>query len=431
MADKTQTPVVTTPPIIATETFIPVQSPTIPLPTATPTFISASLPSDLVVAYILEDALWVWNQGNSQLLLQQENIYAPKLSDDGQWILFIQHHMSLDENLPYEELWVVRTDGSELHRLLGPDELVAATGESRAVFIFDAEWMPSSHKILFNTERVIEGPPGSVPVFDLYSLDMTGQVNRLAEAGSGGRFSISPTGTHVALTTNSRIAVLDLKTNKQITLLEYKPLLIPSEIMFIASVTWDPQGRFIATSIPPEKMHYSDYAGEPVQVWRLFVNGQAELIAEFQPYFPNPRVSFSPNLQYFLYLKNTCLGKWGTLTLHIISSASEISLIDCTMELPAWIPDNEHFYLSMDGLWQLGSINNATYQPIDFLNVSTAPNVHIPPQLTWINDEYFLLTLRSVDACTLTIATLQGIVAEIARTLPKICPRGIAFSLSR
>jgi hypothetical protein len=318
-----------------------------------------------------------------------------------------------------------------LKRLLGPEDLVAITGDKRALFIFDADWIPGSHEILFNTERVIDGPSGSVPLFDLYSLDMTGQVNRLAKAGSGGKFSISPTGAHVALTTNSRISVLDLKTNKQKILLEFKPLLIPSEIMFIARVAWDPQGRFMATSIPPEKMRYSDYAGEPVQVWRLFVNGQAELITEFQPYFPNPQASFSPNLQYFLYLNNTCSGKWGTLTLHIISSASEISLMNCTMELPTWTPDSEQFYHTVDGLWQLGSITSNTYQPIDFLNVPTEPHVHIHPQLMWINDEYFLLIRRSVDACTLTIASFRGIVTEIARTAPDNCPRGIAFSVPK
>jgi len=430
--DVTQTPAVSSPTVIpaATSTFTP--SPDLTLPIASPTFISASLPDGLSITFVIKDELWIWKQNRLQLFAQQENISHPMLSDDGQWLLFQQRYISSDFSAPpFDELWVARTDGSELHRLLGRDDLVTITGDEAALLIFDANWIPESHQILFNTERVLNGPPRSTPLFDLYSLDLQGQAKRLAEAGAGGRFRISPTGTHVALMTNSRIAVLDLRSGEQLTLLEFKPLLIPSEIMFIPRVVWDPRGRFMMTSIPPEKMHYSDYAGEPVQVWRLFVDGQAELIAEFQPFIPNPSVSFSPNLQYFLYLNNSCLGKWGILTLHDIPTAAEIPLIDCTMELPAWTPDNEHFYLQVEGLWQLGSISSDAYKTLDFLNVPTKPNVHIPPQLTWINDEYFLLVLRSVDACTLTVATLQGIVTEIARTAPDTCPRDVDFSLAK
>src|SRR5688572_14360195 len=56
------TPIVST----ATADIFPITA-TLPSPTnttypATPTFISASLPNDLIVAYVVEDALWVWKQ---------------------------------------------------------------------------------------------------------------------------------------------------------------------------------------------------------------------------------------------------------------------------------------------------------------------------------------------------------------------------------
>ena len=62
----------------------------------------------------------------------------------------------------------MRTDGSELHRLLGPEDLVSLTGNEAALFIYNVDWIPSSHKILFNTEKVIQGTPGSIPLFDLF-----------------------------------------------------------------------------------------------------------------------------------------------------------------------------------------------------------------------------------------------------------------------
>jgi len=429
--DNTQAPVGATS-AITTATTIPSPTVAITPKISTPTVIPAPLPDDLIFTYIAEDGLWVWKQGNSALLVQQQNIYMPRISDDGQWILFRQRFISEGSKThPFDELWIVRTDGSELHRLLGQDELVAITGEEAALLIDDADWIPETHKILFNIERVIEGPPGSVPLFDLYSLDTTGQVKQLAEAGSGGKFSISSTGTHVSLATNSRIAVLDLRNNEQRTLLDYKPLLIPSEISFIAKVVWNPQGRYLMTAIPPEKWHYSDYAGEPVQVWRLFVNGQKELITEFQPSFRDLGVSVSPNAQYVLYLDESCFPKTGMLTVHEVTSTSKTSLF-CIWNLPRWTPDNEHFYFQADdGLWQIGSISSPAYQPLDVLNVPTAPNIHIPQQLIWVNDEYFLLVLRSIDMCTLNIATLEGIVTEITRTPPDKCPWNIDFSFPK
>jgi hypothetical protein len=51
--------------------------------TASPTLVATSLPSDLVVAYIVEDALWLWKQNSAQLLIQRQHIFDPQLSDDG------------------------------------------------------------------------------------------------------------------------------------------------------------------------------------------------------------------------------------------------------------------------------------------------------------------------------------------------------------
>ena len=400
-------------------------------PFSTPTFISAPLPRDLTVTYIVEDELWAWKQNTSQLLLQGENIFAPQISDDGQWVLFRKRTRPSDWSIrPFEELWVVRTDGSELNRLLGPDDLVALTGDEAALFIYDVDWIPGSHKILFNTEKVIQGPPGSIPLFDLYSLELSGEATQLVEAGSGGKFYISPTGTHVALTTNSRIAVLDLENNKQRTLFEFEPLLIPTEGTFTTRVSWDSQGLFLMTVIHPSKMYYSDYAGEPTQVWRLFVNGQTELITEFQPFIPHTGVIFSPDLQYFFYLYpgNSCV-KSGMLTLYDIASGEGYPLF-CSHRLPQWVPDNEHFIYSLE-TWQLGSISDDSNQVLDMLNVPTNPQFRVPPHLTWIDDEYFLLVLPSIDVCTINVATLEGIISEIASTQLSACTQDIAFSLPK
>jgi hypothetical protein len=434
--NTTQAPAIVTP-IVSTATVTILPTPAVTLPTSTttpypstPTFISASLPSDLIVAYVVGDALWVWKQNSSRLLLQRQNISAPVFSDDGQWLLFRQRHFSSDGSAhPSDELWVVRTDGSEIKRLVGSDDLLALTGKPVLMDYFS--WLPGHHKILFNTEEIIDGPPGSSPLFDLYSVDLAGQVTQLLGPGGAGRFVSSPDGTHVALATGSSIKVFDLETGNQRTLLEFEQVGIPMDGgPPTPKVIWDPNGQFVLTSILPKNLYYPEkYAGEPEQVWRVFINGQTEIIAELQPFVPAPGITFSPDLQHFFYLHNSCFDGMGMLYVYDMESAEEYP-ITCVWNLPQWLLDGQHFIYELDWLWQMGNISDNTNQPLDVLNVPTDPNVRASP-LTWINNEYFLLLLRSRDVCTLNIATLRGVVTEIASTSPDFCPRSIDFSLPK
>jgi hypothetical protein len=430
-----QIPAIVTPIVpTATVDIFPITA-TLPSPTtttypSTPTFISASPPNDLTVAYVAEGALWVWNQNSSRLLLERQNISAPVFSDDGQWLLFRERHGSSDGSTPpSDELWGIRSDGSEIKCLVGSDDLLALTGKLVLMDYFS--WVPGHHEVLFNNEEIIDGPPGSRPLFDLYSVDLAGQVTQLIEPGDAGRFVSSPDGVHVALMTGSRIKVFDLETGKQRTLLEFEPVEVGIDGgPRTPRVVWDPQGQFVITWILPPKFYYPEYAGEPEQVWRLFVDGQVELVAELQPFSQfTTGIAVAPNFQYFFYLKEFCPDATGTLYMRSLTSAEE-SPLSCLLGLPQWTPDSEHFIYKLES-WQLGNIYNTTSQPLDFLNVPTDPDVYALPQLTWINDEYFLLLLRSQDVCTLNVATLQGVVTEIASTPPDVCPQRVDFSLPK
>ena len=437
----TEAPVVATlivPASTSTITFTPLVTPQEPDSTTyppTPTFISAPLPSNLAVSYIIEDELWVWKQNTPQLLTKQQGIYSPVFSDDGQWILFKQRDNQGNRTpTPSDELWVIRPDGNGLQRLVGSDDLKVLNGDEVSLLIDDIGWLPGSHEILFNTDRIVNGPPGSWPNFDLYSLDLSGHVTQLAIPGQGGKFIISPDGSHIALVTDSRIGLFDLKTNQQRTLLEFKHLEIPSEIYYVPNVIWDPEGNFVMTSIPPHNIYYSSYNGEPEEVWRLFVDGQAEIIAQV---LPQKGVAISPNAQRFFYINGYCdgrqrmlyAGRQRMLYVRDLTSDDNYPLI-CGVGLPQWTPDSEHF-IYKQGYWQLGSIKNTISQPLDFLNVPTAPNFFVPPQLTWIDQRYFLLVLPGRDACTLSVATLQGVVTEIASTPLDDCHWRVDFNLKR
>ena len=436
VADRTQL-LPTTTPIISTSTItVPATLTITPLATATlypstPTFVSASLPRDLVVAYVVEDELWIWKQNSLRLLAQRQNISDPMLSEDGQWLLFRQRHIQLDGNPPSDEVWIMRTDGRDVQRLVGSDDLMTVAGRQESLLIGEIGWLPGRHEILLNTHKITEGPPGSWPAFDLYLLDLSGHVTRLAEPGKGGKFIPSPDGSHVALVTDSRIGILDLESGEQRSLLEFERVGLGCECLYTPQVVWDPQGNFVMTSILPKNFYYpTEYTGEPEKVWRLFVSGKAELVTQFQPASPfTTGISVAPDFQNFLYFKDSCPDAMGTLYVRSLKTGEEYPL-SCLMDLPRWVPDNEHF-IYKSGIWQLGNIHDTTSQPVDFLNVPTDPDVYASPQLRWINNEYFLLVLRSLDECTLSVGTLQGVMTEIARTPPDVCPWSPDFSLSR
>ena len=421
--------------VVSTSTITAFSTPTGTPPTSlvtpypsTPTFISAPLPDDLAVAYVVEDDLWIWKENSSRLLLQHPNLSDPLFSDDGQWILFKQRLISPDGSYPpSDELWVVQTDGNNLQRLVGSDDLIALTGKE--VLIDEFNWVPGRHEILFNTEEIVEGPPGSLPLFDLNSLDLSGSVKQRAEPGQGGRFVASPNGQHVALITGSRIGVLDLESGERRILLEFEPLEVPIDGgPRTPRVFWDPQGQFVITSLLPPKFYYSEYAGEPEQVWQLFVDGRVELIAELQPSSQfTTGISIAPNFQYFFYLKEPCPDAMGMLYVRSLTSTEEHPLF-CLWGLPQWTPDSEHFIYKLESR-RLGNIHTTDSQSLNFINTLTNSDINAHVQLRWVNNEYFLLVLGSQDMCTLSVATMQGVVTEITRTSSKVCPGRFDFSL--
>lgn len=397
-----------------------------------PTFVSTELPEGLVVSYILNDELWVWKQNRATLLVQRENISDPLISDDGQWIVFQQRHNHADGSVSVREVWAIQSDGNELHRLIGSDDLMSLVGADNTRFISQIGWLPGRHELLFNTIERIEGPPEVWPVFDLFLLDLSGQATRLAEPGLGGQFVASPDGQDVAVASDKRIGMISLQSGQRRTLLEFKPLELGCECISIPKVVWDLQSQFVITSIPPHKLHYpEEYNGEPEKVWRLFVNGNAELVTQWKPLARVSGIKVDPTVRYFLYLQNSCPDAMGMVHVYDLITQTETPLF-CAWELPRWVPDGEHLIYQWDGAWRLGSIvdTSAYGQPVDILNVPTDPDVIDSPDLLWINDEHFLLLLRSQDACTLSVATLSGVAAEIIRTQPDHCSR-LDFSLSK
>jgi hypothetical protein len=403
------------------------------IPTPTPAVVHSPLPPGLVVAYIVPNELWVWTEGTARLILQREGIWGPRLSDDGEWVAFLEETRPPNAIALELAIWVVRTDGTELQRVMGPEDLAAFAQPDMDLSLDDFDWLPGRTELLFNTGHAVDGPPGSWPTFDLHLLDLSGQITRLAGPGNGGSYFPSPDGRYIAVASNSRIGLIDLEGTDHRTLLDFAPLLMGCECYYIPHVSWDPQSRFVLTSIPPANMNYpEEYNGEPEQVWRLSLDGSTQVIAQVAPVHPhNSVLRLAPDLHHFLYLApaaDTCDDASG---LYVYDMAHPLvsAPAHCGWELPEWTPDSERFVLYLEGQWQLGNTHDGTTIPLAFLNVPTDPHIFAPPRITWIDDMYFMLTLGSSEDCSLSVATLEGIAAHIAVAEPDSCPSA-DFALS-
>lgn len=420
--------------IISTPSAIPTEN--VVIPTSTPNVLPENILEDLTIAYRVRDdidlySIWIWKHNALKKVLQQKHIYKPIISSDGEWLIFLQLKFVTDHNLQTDEIWLMRTDGSDLQLLLSSDELNNLSYDGRVLDIIQIDWIPNQEKLLFTTNNNFAERPGIDPNFDLYSLDLKGQITKLADPEDGGHFTISPNGQYVAVASRNRIGIINLETSENLTLLNFEPFLQPCECYSVPPVFWNTQSDFILTEIRPYNLLYSDYIGEPVRVWKLSVNGQIELVTEFQP--PSIGIEASSNFKYFFYSHVGCDDKVkmsehrakkvysgsgpSTLYIYNLEHQSGEAYFCFSGNSIEWMPDSEHFIYHFNGLWQLGDINDKNNsQPIEFLNMLNEFNVGISEHWVWIDDEYFLLKLQNEETCTLNIATLQGIVKEVIRT---------------
>ncbi len=225
----------------------------------------APLPDGLRITYITQDTLYLWEGGQTFQLLTLPDISHPSLSTDGQWIVFQQYQPEGSPPCCAFEVWAIRSDGSDLHRLLSLADPDALAVNDHLNFLDQIAWVPGRHELVFSTQHEIDGPPGILPTLDLYLLDITGQVSPLVEPGRGGWYFVpAPTGRYAVLVHGSRISRVDLQSGEYLSLLEFNPVGMGTDFPFLPSVVWDPNGRFVMTWIPPENLYRYDYNDEPV-----------------------------------------------------------------------------------------------------------------------------------------------------------------------
>lgn len=427
-ADLQPVPSETQQPAVLPATWTPLPATWTPLPviTTTPTSLADIFPEGLRIVYLLDDMIYLWKDGVVRELLQGESVSPQSLSYDGNWLAV---NKKVQEEHPRYEIWAIRIDGDKYHRLLSVEEIAALPEDDSQPLILDYDWMPTTHQLLFTTQRVIEGPPGISPMFDLYLLDISGELRQLAAPGEGGEYFPSPDGRYVATSTTKRISLIDLQTGENQTLLEFDPLMIPTEAWRTPELYWDRTSQHFTATIPPPDIYYppdwpGGYSGGMEQIWRMHITGEVELLAEVEPAVGRPTVlGVSPYGEYYFS------SEWGTCGdgaffithLHTLPDGEELSTQPCWMEFPAWLPDGKSYLYRSEGNWRIGNVNESITHTLDFGNHPAAENM-TRYSMEWIDPTAFLLKNRTSDGCTLYLGNIDGLLIPLAKSETGSCP---------
>ncbi len=198
-------------PIQASPTAVPVLSAT-PAAIATPiqvTTPSAASGGSAVVVFVKDGDILVWDEatGQSETIFDAGDVIDVTLSDDGQVIAFLRRSVIQKSELEWYEqsaLGAMERKGDTPRELISAETLRAllAAEENESTNIPQMEWIPRTHRLLYNGWTYIvqaEGESHAVPQ-GLFQVDADTLTQlTLVPVGKDLRFSPSPDGGQVAL----------------------------------------------------------------------------------------------------------------------------------------------------------------------------------------------------------------------------------------
>ena len=249
-----------------------------PVPSPSPTVDTVSR-----VVYTSEGSLWVLEgEKPPRQLTVGPGDRAPKLSPDGQWLLFRRAVEPAPTDIPRYELRVIAVDGSGQRVLVGPEDLPGDTVRTGT----DAElpldrlptqtaWLPDSRTVAFSSQMQVGY--GTAPNYDLWLVDVeSGAPEQLLDDGEGGTFAFSPDASRLVVCTPTTVTMLAADGSSRRALVTFEPVTTYSEYSYTPMPIWAPGGSHALVGIS------SPDPGEPdanATLWRLPLDGDATSLA--------------------------------------------------------------------------------------------------------------------------------------------------------
>lgn len=389
-------------------THLPGQYPTLTaIPTSTPPSFTPA-PTRTPLPFVPLEGLRVADEAGGNLYIQDSGKQAirltdggqdsnPLLSDDGQKIAFYRG---------WDELCVIRVDGSGERTLVSREMLSAYGYDNEFIKLYDMAFLPGTHQLLFNTwiYNRKSGEGHHQRNDDLWFVDTdTGTLRQLRAPGQGGNFLAAPNGKWIAVQTVDHIDVVDAQGQIIRRNLVTNPPMDDYYGITWASMSWTPNSSeliVLSTSIPPG-------TGVPVvrEAWRYPLDGRPVVEIKLSPPPVGDAFSISPDGNWIAYsfpLDAVNLMDWipelvswdpetpigvylgnlhdGTSQLLYTPPVNESGYRDVPLYYNDWSPDSVHFILEDDDYRML----------IGNIHGKITPLGRGTGILGWIDDSHYL-----------------------------------------
>jgi hypothetical protein len=382
------------------------------------------------LSFIRGGKLWLWQDGVEIPLSEDNSAQSVRISDDGHFIA-TKRWGKVDVGdgvtlLAPIELWLIRQDGRDERLLIGPDELktIAPGDEELAVKSFD--WIPGTHTLLFNT---IPGADFQEPTDDLHLVNVdTGELKTLLPAGEGGDFLVSPNGRSIAITSQTRISLLNLQQGEARTLLTYPKVTLPGCGWFYPSPRWAADSRSLSVAIPGPDLRDNT----TITLWRLPVDGTPPAVAS--EFSLEPRVwplegMISPDLAWVAFQGIT---HSGGRELHIARTDGTArflvsGLAEGEITSIKWAPESDYLAVGMR------RPSNTLYLVQIGNDVAIRVPGAISEDVSWIDSSHFFYHGGSHNHPVLSVGSVDGGSAGVIEfdNDPNALTRFIVYDFTR
>jgi Tol biopolymer transport system component len=376
---------------------------------ATPTPLPGGEAPAFVVAFVRGGNIWVVDDGGAPLQLTTSGQDGePRLSPDGEQVLFERSVPPGPAGLERFELWIVNADGSGERRLVAPTdlpgELGTPMGAEEEVMLdrlpWEVSWLPVGGRVAFNT--VIQAGYGLGANEDLWLVDVeTGVLTRLLADGEGGSFAFSPDATALLVSDSTTVSMLDTDGTNRRELVTFDFVNTASEYAYIPQPIWAPDGSFGLIAIQSAEPFGDDSTGS---LWRLPREGEAVLLNVLPGRFLfNTMVQnnlWSPDRSRFAYVSQD--GQQLFIATGDGSGGEVYAVGD--VEFRRWAPDNERFIYSA-GQPPTFYIGEVGATPVSLALSGDAGQVL---SVRWVGPSRFVYSIGSFDSAAVLLGEVGG-----------------------
>lgn len=354
-----------------TETIAPTQT---PAPTSTQTPMLTSTPPPLItleglrVAYTFKGNLYIQDSGGQPIQLTDSGIDSlPKLSDDGQKIIFNRGERDKDQTI-----YTIDANGGNEREFVSSSTL-AALGLGYDLTTRPLRWafVPGTHQVLFQTYHTDPSRPvGSserqmrFPYKDLLLLNLdTAQIRQILAPEKASDFGISPNGKLVWVLSQGHLNVIWLD-GKIVRSLKDLPInTLPDEFFWQPTIYWTSDSRKLNLMLPTKEGFNPQPEAQTIWQFSMGDENPTEIKLSLPPFTTDFKLS--PDGNWAVYT-SCCDSRSANTAMYVenLHTGAVISLKTDPFDSQEgeWSPDNTHFIINnrSDGAYLGDTSGNIT-----------------------------------------------------------------------